>query len=67
VQNTSIVERTVCTAKNTTKSRSAISNTFHNDMEKRNPYQSKTRRRSPKPTPASVFLRFTRHHTSQGQ
>jgi hypothetical protein len=24
--------------------RSGISNTFHNDMEKRNPYQSKSRR-----------------------
>jgi hypothetical protein len=44
----------------TMESRSAISNTFH-DMEKRNPYQSKSRRRRSKPTPASVssvFMKF---------
>jgi hypothetical protein len=51
-QDTSNVERTVCTTENTTESRSAISNTFYNDMEKRNPYQSKSPR--PKPTLASV-------------
>jgi hypothetical protein len=48
-----IIRRTVCTAESTTESRSAISHTFH-DMEKRNPYQSKSRRRRPKPTSASV-------------
>jgi hypothetical protein len=35
-----IMRRTVCTAESTTESRSAISHTFHNDMEKRNPYRS---------------------------
>jgi len=50
---TSNVERIVCTTENTTESHSAISNTFHNDMEKQNPYQSKSRRRRPEPTPAS--------------
>jgi len=38
----------------TTESHSAISNRFHNDMEKRNPYQSKSRRRHPEPTPAPL-------------
>jgi hypothetical protein len=37
----------------TTESRSAISNTFHNGMEKRNLHQSKIRRRRPESTPAS--------------
>jgi hypothetical protein len=32
-----IIGRTVCTAGRTTESRSAISHTLHNDMEKRNP------------------------------
>jgi hypothetical protein len=49
-----IISRTVCTAESTTESRSAISNTFLNNMEKRNPHQSKSRSRRPKPTPASV-------------
>jgi len=62
-QYTSEFERTVSTTENTTESRSAISNTFHNDMEKRNPYQSKSRRRRPKPcryvpelNPTDTFL-----------
>jgi len=38
----------------TTESRSAISNMFHNDMEKLNPYKSKIRSRRPETTPASV-------------
>jgi len=38
-----------------TESRSSIKNTFHNVVEKRNPYQSKNRRRRPEPTPASLF------------
>jgi hypothetical protein len=48
-----IIRRSVCTAESTTESRNAFSNTFHNDMERRNPYQSKNRRRLPEPTPAS--------------
>jgi hypothetical protein len=51
-----IVRRTVCTAESKTESRSAISHTLHNIVEKRNPYQSKNRRRRPEPTPASVSL-----------
>jgi hypothetical protein len=47
VQCTSNFERTVCISENKTESRSAISNTFHNEMEKRNPYVEKS-------TPASV-------------
>jgi hypothetical protein len=54
VQYTSNVERTVCATENTTEPRSAVSNTFHNDMDKRNPYQSKSRHRRPEPTPVSV-------------
>jgi hypothetical protein len=50
VQYTRNFERTVCATENTTELRSAVSNTFHNDMEKRNPYQSKSRRRRPEPT-----------------
>jgi hypothetical protein len=46
-------QRTACTTENTTKSQSAVSNTFHNDMDKKNPYQFKSRRRRPEPTPAS--------------
>jgi adenine-specific DNA methylase len=49
-----IIRRTLSTAESTTETRSATSNTFHNDTEKRNPYQLKSRRRRPKPTPASV-------------
>jgi hypothetical protein len=37
--------RSRCTTKNTTQSRSSITNVFHNVVEKRNPYQSKNRRR----------------------
>jgi hypothetical protein len=48
-----IIHRTVCIAESTTESHSAISHTFHNDTEKQNPYQSKSRRRRPEPTPAS--------------
>jgi hypothetical protein len=36
-----------------TESRSAISNAFHNNMEKRDSYQSKCRRRHSEPTTAS--------------
>jgi len=46
-------ERTVCGTENTMESRSAISNTFHNNVEERNP--SNTRRRRPLPTPASLL------------
>jgi len=35
------------------ESHSSITNTFHNVVEKRNPYQFKNRRRRPEPTPAS--------------
>jgi hypothetical protein len=52
VQQTLNIQRTVCTTENTTESPSAISNTFH-DMEKRNPNQSKSRRRRPEPTLAT--------------
>jgi len=35
----------------------AVSNTLHKDMGKWNPYQSKSRRRWPEPTPASLLCR----------
>jgi hypothetical protein len=41
----SITGRTVCTAESTTESLSAISHTFQNVVEKRNPYRSVKRRR----------------------
>jgi len=47
-------ERTVRRGENTTESHSAISSTFHTDMEKRNPHQSKTPHRRLEQTPASV-------------
>jgi hypothetical protein len=50
-----IIRRTVCTAESTTESRSVISHTFHNDMEKQHPHKSKRRRRRHEPTPASFF------------
>jgi hypothetical protein len=40
---------------NTMESRSSIKNTFHNVVEKRNPYKSKNRRRRPEPTSASLL------------
>jgi hypothetical protein len=55
VQYTSNIEMTVCTTENTIESRSSIKNTFHNVVEKRNPYQSKNRRRRPEPTLASLL------------
>jgi hypothetical protein len=51
-----IIRRTVCTAESTTESRSAISHTFHNVVEKQNPCQSKNQRRRPVPTPASLLF-----------
>jgi hypothetical protein len=50
-----IKRRTLSTAESTTESRSAISHTLHNVVEKRNPYQSKNRRRRPEPTVASFL------------
>jgi hypothetical protein len=44
-----IIRRTVCTAESTAESRSDISHTFRNTVEKRNPYQSKNRSRRPEP------------------
>jgi hypothetical protein len=38
------------------ESRSSITNTFHNVVENRNPYQYTNRRRRPEPTPASLFV-----------
>jgi hypothetical protein len=49
-------QRTFCTIENTTESRSAISNTFHKDVEKQNPYQSKSRPRRPDLTLSVVFF-----------
>jgi hypothetical protein len=37
------------------ESRCSITYTFHNVVEKRNPYKSKNRRRHPEPTPASLL------------
>jgi hypothetical protein len=51
----SIIRRKVSTAESAKESRSAISNTFHNVVEKRNPYSSKNRCRRPEPTTASLF------------
>jgi hypothetical protein len=53
-QCTSNFGRTVCATENTTKLCSAVSNTFHIDMGKRNPYESKIRRPRPEPTLALV-------------
>jgi hypothetical protein len=50
-----IIPRTVCTSESATESRSAISHTLHDVLEKRNPYQSKNRRRRPKQTLASLL------------
>jgi hypothetical protein len=44
-QYTSNVEKTVFAIENRTESRSSIRNTFHDDVEKQNPYKSKNRRR----------------------
>jgi len=49
------VEKTVFATANTTESRSSMTNTFHNVVEKRNPYEFKNRRRRPEPTPASLL------------
>jgi hypothetical protein len=46
-----IIRRTVCTAESTMKSRRAVSHTFHNVVEKRNPYRC----RLPEPTTASLL------------
>jgi hypothetical protein len=54
-QYKSNVQKTIYTIENTTKSRSYITNTFHNVVEKRNPYQSKNQLRRPDPTPASLL------------
>jgi len=48
-----IIRRTVCTAESTTESRSAISHTLHNVVEKQNPYHAKSRRRLRETTPPS--------------
>jgi len=37
----------------------------HNDIRKRNPYQSKSRRRRPKLTPRRFLLRYAIHHICQ--
>jgi len=37
------------------ESHSSITNTSHNAVEKRNPYQSKNRRRRPEPTLGSLL------------
>jgi hypothetical protein len=50
-----ITRRTLCTAESTTESRSAISHTFHNVVEKRNPYRYINRRQLHEPTPASLL------------
>jgi hypothetical protein len=55
MQCKSNAERYVCTTENTTESGSPFTNTFQNVVEKRNPYQSKNRRRRPKPTLASLL------------
>jgi hypothetical protein len=55
-QYTSKIEKAVCITENTTESRISIKNTFHNVVEKRNPYQSKNRRRRPESTPASLLF-----------
>jgi len=54
-QYTSKFQRTVCNTENATESRNSITNTFRNVVEKRNTYQSKNRRRRPKPTLASLL------------
>jgi hypothetical protein len=51
----------------TTESRSFIMNTFHNVVEKRNPYQSKHRRRRPGPSRRRFCVHRTICHIYQGQ
>jgi hypothetical protein len=48
-----IICRTVCTAESTMECHSAISHTFHNDIEKQNPYQSESQSRCPQQMLAS--------------
>jgi len=55
-QYRSNVQRTVYTTENTTKSRSSITNTFQNFVEKRNTCQCNNRRRCHKPTMASLLF-----------
>jgi uncharacterized protein len=65
-QYTSNVERTVCKDENTTESRSSIKNTFHNVVEKRNPYQYENRRRRLNRRRRRVCVRRTKCHIYQG-
>jgi len=46
---------TVSTTENTTESYNSITNTFHNIVDKRNPYKSKNLRWRPEPTPSSLL------------
>jgi len=62
-QYTSKFERTVCATENSTEWRNALSNTFHNAMEKRNPHQSQSQRRRRR----RFLLRCTIYHICQGQ
>jgi hypothetical protein len=54
-QYTTNVQKTVFDTENETESRSSLTKTFQNIVEKQNPYQSKNRRRRPEPTPASLL------------
>jgi hypothetical protein len=54
-QNTLNVVRTDFITENTTKSHSAMSNTFQNVVENRNPYKSKNRGQRPETMPASLL------------
>jgi hypothetical protein len=51
-----IIHQNFCTAESKTESRSAISHTLQNVVEKGNPYQYKNRRRRPEPTLASLLF-----------
>jgi hypothetical protein len=54
-QRTSNVKGTVLSSLYTSESRTAISNRFQVNTDKRNSYEHKSQRRRPEPTPASLL------------
>jgi len=62
-----IIGSTICTAESTTESRSAISHTFHNDMEKKIHISLKVDADALNRRRRRFLLRCTIHHICQGQ
>jgi hypothetical protein len=58
---------TICTSENTTESQNSITNTFHNVVEKRNPYQSKVDANALNRRRRRFCVRRTTYHIDQGQ